>query len=60
MSSPGMYLSINGVAAGGMMTYFVISDLFLGTRVKILPESKLRSFRCINSRMPTSSSRRTA
>ena len=55
VSSPGIYSSMRGLAELGIRVYFEISDLFLGTRVKTLPESKSRSFRCINLRIAGSS-----
>ena len=55
-----MYLLIRGFAFFGMMAYFLISDLFFGTSVKILPESKSRSLMRINSRMAFSELRGAA
>ena len=60
VSSPGKYFSISGVAEFGMTTYLEMADLFSGTRVKILPESKSRSFNCISLRMAGSDFKDTA
>lgn len=60
MSSPGMYFSMSGSAVLGMIQYSLILVLFSGTRVKILPELKLRSFSLINLWIASSEFRDTA